>query len=54
MLKLMVGPLYGENPSYGIRELMQNAIDLADLESRDHLQHRSLERPDLGFCRETW
>ena len=27
ILKLLVQPLYGENPSYGIRELLQNAID---------------------------
>lgn len=27
LLKLLVAPLYGDNPSYGIRELLQNAID---------------------------
>jgi molecular chaperone HtpG len=27
VLKLLVGPLYGENPTYGIRELLQNAVD---------------------------
>ena len=27
LLKLLVGPLYGNNPGIGIRELLQNAID---------------------------
>lgn len=27
ILKLMVGPLYGDDPCYGIRELLQNALD---------------------------
>lgn len=27
VLKHLIAPLYGENPSYGVRELMQNAID---------------------------
>jgi molecular chaperone HtpG len=27
LLKLLIGPLYGDDPSYGVRELMQNAID---------------------------
>lgn len=27
ILKLLVQPLYGNNPAYGIRELLQNAID---------------------------
>jgi len=27
LLKLLVGPLYGEEPRYGMRELMQNAVD---------------------------
>jgi molecular chaperone HtpG len=34
ILKLMVGPLYNEDPSYGVRELLQNAID-ACLERED-------------------
>ncbi|MCL2563812.1 MAG: ATP-binding protein [Oscillospiraceae bacterium] len=27
IVKLMIAPLYGNNPSYGVRELLQNAID---------------------------
>jgi molecular chaperone HtpG len=27
VLKLLIGPLYGYNPTYGIRELLQNSID---------------------------
>jgi hypothetical protein len=27
IVKLLVGPLYGDDPSYGVRELLQNAID---------------------------
>lgn len=27
LLRLLVGPLYGEHPGYGVRELLQNAVD---------------------------
>lgn len=27
LLKLLVGPLYGKDPTYGVRELLQNAVD---------------------------
>ncbi|MGI4744252.1 MAG: HD domain-containing protein [Janthinobacterium lividum] len=27
LLKLLIGPLYGDDPSYGVRELMQNSVD---------------------------
>jgi len=27
LLKLLIAPLYGDNPSYGVRELLQNAVD---------------------------
>ncbi len=27
ILKLLVGPLYGNNPTYAVRELLQNAVD---------------------------
>lgn len=27
MLKLLIAPLYGDDPSYGVRELLQNAVD---------------------------
>jgi molecular chaperone HtpG len=27
LLKLLIGPLYGEDPKYGVRELIQNSVD---------------------------
>lgn len=27
ILKLLIAPLYGDNPSFGVRELLQNAVD---------------------------
>lgn len=27
IVKLLIAPLYGDNPSYGVRELIQNAVD---------------------------
>lgn len=27
LLKLLIAPLYGDNPSYGVRELIQNSVD---------------------------
>lgn len=27
LLKLLIAPLYGDDPSYGVRELLQNAVD---------------------------
>jgi hypothetical protein len=27
ILKLLIGPLYGKNPTFGVRELLQNAVD---------------------------
>jgi molecular chaperone HtpG len=47
MLKLMVGPLYGEHPSYGVRELIQNAVD-ACLERDDFTRQRGLNTLDLA------
>jgi molecular chaperone HtpG len=40
LLKLLVGPLYGDKPGIGIRELFQNAID-AVREFNDTASHRS-------------
>jgi molecular chaperone HtpG len=42
LLKLLVGPLYGDDPSVGLRELIQNAVD-AVRELEELLKHR----PDL-------
>lgn len=49
LLKLLVGPLYGEEPRYGMRELMQNAVDAVreryDLcDKHSHLQPRPPEK----------
>lgn len=35
LLKLLIGPLYGEDPKYGVRELLQNAVDA--IKERSHL-----------------
>lgn len=44
LLKLLIGPLYGEDPKYGIRELLQNSIDAIKereylLQNADQKQH---------------
>lgn len=31
LFKLLIAPLYGKNPSYGVRELVQNAVDACRL-----------------------
>ncbi len=36
LLKLLIHPLYGDNPSYGVRELLQNALDAC--RERTHLE----------------
>lgn len=48
LLKLMVGPFYDDEPAYGVRELIQNAVD-ACREFEDVLgeQSRDLDRPQL-------
>lgn len=43
LLKLLIGPLYGERPEIGIRELMQNAVD-AVRERDGYLK----KHPELG------
>ncbi|MBI5570652.1 MAG: ATP-binding protein [Desulfomonile tiedjei] len=47
LLKLMVGPLYSGNPSYGVRELIQNAVD-ACLERDDYMKQHGLTTLDLA------
>jgi molecular chaperone HtpG len=48
LLKLLVEPLYGNNPAIGIRELIQNAVD-ACLELRDYLKENpKIAPPDLA------
>jgi hypothetical protein len=49
LLKLMVGPLYNDDPAYGVRELIQNAVD-ACRELKDVLDQNprpDLERPEI-------
>ncbi|CAM3948069.1 HD domain-containing protein [Corallococcus exiguus] len=47
LLKLLVGPLYGDSPEVGIRELMQNSVD-ACRELSDYLKSRqSTPKPEL-------
>lgn len=46
LLKLLVGPLYGERPEYGVRELIQNAVD-ACLERDNYLKHNADCKPDF-------
>ncbi|HEX8330238.1 MAG TPA: ATP-binding protein [Hymenobacter sp.] len=43
LLKLLIGPLYGDDPSYGVRELMQNSIDAV----REYEQYVS-EHPEYA------
>jgi hypothetical protein len=47
LLKLLIGPLYGERPEIGIRELMQNSID-AVRELREYRRkHPEIKDDDL-------
>ena len=46
LLKLLIGPLYGDDPSYGVRELMQNSIDAV----REYDQF-VLDNPDYANVR---
>lgn len=47
LLKLLIGPLYGEKPEIGIRELMQNAVDAVQ-ERREYMK-RHPELKDVEF-----
>lgn len=44
LIKLMIAPLYGDDPSYGIRELLQNAVDAC--REREYLE---LERGHTDY-----
>lgn len=41
VLKLLIQPLYGNNPSIGVRELLQNAIDACN--ERGHIESNTYE-----------
>ncbi len=46
--KLLIGPLYGNNPTYGIRELIQNAVDTC--REREYLEETNYEgKVELKF-----
>jgi hypothetical protein len=47
LLKLLIKPLYGDNPSYGIRELIQNAVDSVR-ERREYEKHHNIKNLDLA------
>ena len=40
--KLMIAPLYGNDPSYGVRELLQNAVDACLERKRKEPDHKGL------------
>lgn len=46
ILKLMIAPLYGEDPNYGIRELIQNAADAC--REREYLEHNGGDKQYKG------
>jgi hypothetical protein len=50
LLKLLIGPLYGERPEIGIRELMQNSID-AVMEVREY-RKKHPELKDVEFTKQ--
>ncbi len=42
LMKLLIKPLYGDHPEFGIRELIQNAVD-AVLELREYMKQNNLQ-----------
>lgn len=51
LLKLLAEPLYGDDPTYGVRELIQNAVDacleLRDLPESIRMAVKTGDRPDV-------
>ncbi|MDG0809211.1 ATP-binding protein [Cohnella rhizosphaerae] len=47
LLKLLVAPLYGENPSYGVRELLQNALDAC--KEREHMELSKVQNQNFSY-----
>lgn len=47
VLRLLIGPLYGERPQIGIRELLQNSVD--SVRERQELQRMGLLPQDVQF-----
>ncbi len=48
LLKLLIRPLYGNNPSFGVRELLQNAVDACT--ERKHLEQDESYRGKVTIC----
>ncbi|WP_100611604.1 HD domain-containing protein [Confluentibacter lentus] len=42
IIKLLIAPLYGDNPTYGVRELLQNCIDACN-------ERKELEKNSLSY-----
>ena len=47
MLSLLIRPLYGDDPSFGVRELMQNAVDA--VREREYFQKQNSEYAKAKF-----
>lgn len=47
LLSLLIRPLYGDDPSYGVRELMQNAVDAVREREYFQLKHPEHAKPPL-------
>ena len=51
IIKLLIAPLYGDDPKYGVRELLQNAVDAcnerAELEKRQNSEYQSKIRIEI-------
>lgn len=57
LLKVLIRPLYGNNPSFGVRELVQNAVDA--VREVEHVQNSTTEsltfpKIDQQFDVEVW
>jgi len=48
LLKLLVAPLYGDNPSYGVRELIQNSVDAC--REREYLAKDKNYKPEVNIA----
>ena len=47
ILKLLVGPLYGEDPKFGVREILQNSVDAVN--ERQMLIEKQFEKGSLEY-----
>ena len=51
LLKLLIRPLYGNNPSFGVRELLQNAVDACT--ERKYLEQDENYHGEVTICIES-